>query len=207
MTTYGWALRRIAEPESEPVTLAEAKAQCQIDADITDQNSRLTAYIKAARQLAEQYMKASIMEQRWRLTLDRFPGCADDYQILLRMGPILVIDSVKYYDTDGTLQTLTEGTGYQTNLDDEPPTLMPPIDGYWPTTQVRANAVQIEYSAGYPSTGSPAGADGVPQPVHEAILSRVASMYHQREDVVYAAQHSPDTFGFERSLDPYRRYP
>jgi uncharacterized phiE125 gp8 family phage protein len=203
MTTSGWALRRIAEPLVEPVTLEEAKQQCLIDADITDQDTRIEGFIRGARELAEAYLKASICEQTWRLTLDAFP----DDDIELPMGPVLSIASVKYYDTDGVQQDLTEDVGYQLNLDDDPQRIGVPIDGQWPTTQTRQRAIEIVYTAGYPSTGSPYGADGVPQAIKEAILSRVASRYNQREDQLIGPSQSHDTFGFERVLDHLRRYP
>lgn len=203
MTISGWALRKIVEPALEPVTLEEAKLQCQVDADIIDQDSRISSYIKAGREEAEAYIKGSIMEQTWRLTGATFP-C--EY-IELPNGPIIQIESVKYYDTDGVQQTLAVDVGYQPFLDDEPPRLYPPVNGAWPAVQARQGAIDIQYTAGYRSTGSPAGADAVPASIKEAILAYVATRYHQREDEIFGTIHSQNTFGFERTLDKYRRYP
>jgi uncharacterized phiE125 gp8 family phage protein len=202
MTTSGWALRRIVEPLIEPVTLAEAKLQCQIDADIISQDSRIEGMIRAARELAEAYIKGSLCEQTWRLRLNNFPG--EGEAIPLPMGPVQEVLSISYYDSDGALQTVS---GSQVDLDDEPPRIYPPLAGSWPAVQYRINAVEVVYRAGYPSTGSPAGADGVPVLIRQAILARVAAMFNQREDEVIGVSRSDAAFGFERSLDPFRRYP
>ncbi|MBI4923911.1 MAG: phage head-tail connector protein [Devosia nanyangense] len=63
MTSY-----LLAGPGEEPVTLAEAKAWCRIDAG--DEDALVTALIAAARLHVESMTGRALIEQSWRLVLD-----------------------------------------------------------------------------------------------------------------------------------------
>ena len=66
MTSY-----LIAGPGEEPVTLAEAKAWCRIDA--ADEDTLLTALIAAARLHVEALTGRALITQTWRLVLNHVP--------------------------------------------------------------------------------------------------------------------------------------
>lgn len=63
MTSY-----LLAGPGEEPVTLAEAKAWCRIDAD--DEDALVAALIAAARLHVESLTGRALIEQSWRLVLE-----------------------------------------------------------------------------------------------------------------------------------------
>lgn len=208
MTTSGWQLRRIVEPQIEPVTVEEAKSQCLIDADITKFDADLLGWIKAARELAEEYTKRSFIEQVWVYSAPEFPGdgCAwDSTAIILPRPPLIRINSVTYLDNDGARQALTDDL-YFTVLDDEPPRLFPPYNTFWPTGRVQQGAVQVEYVAGYPSAGSPVDAEGVPARAKQAIKLMVGHWFANREAGAPVVLHEIP-YGFERGLDSLRIYP
>lgn len=211
MTTYGWALRRTADPPIEPVTLDEARAQCQVDADLTEHDARLTSYIKAARELAEEYTKRSFVEQEWLLTLWAFStyeyawGAAYPGAIVLPRGPVIAVNSLKYYDASGTQLTL-DPSSYLLDASDEPSRLYPAYNQFWPSAAWRPGAVEVAYKAGYQSAGSPTDAATVPERARQAILALVSHWFANREAVDrFGASELP--YGFERSLDSLRVYP
>ena len=67
MTSY-----LIAGPGEEPVSLAEAKAFCRIDG--ADEDALTGALIAAARLHVESITGRALVEQSWRLVLDRVTG-------------------------------------------------------------------------------------------------------------------------------------
>src|SRR5690242_14642324 len=91
----------VTAPAAEPVTLAEAKDHLRVDD--TNSDSRITSRIKAARTAAENFMQRALVQRTYRLTLEGFPanGCA----LELPFSPAVSVDSIKYYDTSGTLVT------------------------------------------------------------------------------------------------------
>lgn len=211
MTTSGWALRRIVDPAIEPVTLEDAKHQCQIDADLTEDDSTLTRYIKAAREKAELYTKRSFVEQTWKLTLSEFPSDGwmpwpVGHAIELKNGPVLGIDSVSYLSTDGTRTYLT-ADDYIVDDSDEPPKLYPAFNSFWPTQRCVPGSIEIIYRAGYPSAGSPVDAEGVPAIVKQAMLLLVAHWYNNRETSIVGTIVADAPHGFESTLDGLRTYP
>lgn len=212
MTTSGWALRRIVDPALEPITLEEAKLQCQVDADLTEQDSVIRGYIKAAREKAESYCKRSFVEQTWKLTARSWPvdmdpeGAASD-GILLRQGPILGIVEISYLTNDGTRTYLTADE-YLIDDSDEPPRLYPPYNTCWPSGRCTPGAIEIVYRAGYPSAGSPVDAENVPQLAKQAIGMLVGHWYNNaREDSIVGTIVADAPHGFYSTLDPLRIYP
>lgn len=207
MTTSGWALRRISNPPVEPITLEDARAQCQIDADITAHDVLLAGNIRAARELAESYTKRTFVESTWRLSSSAFPSDCwwREAGVTLPMGPVMAIASVTYLDPSGVRQSIA-ADGYQLAQDEEPAMLYPPYSERWPWGRTDQGAVQIEYLAGYEGSGSPAGAENVPEVAKQAIRMLVAHWFANRENSG-AANLQDIPYGFERLLDSIRIYP
>lgn len=209
MTTSGWALRRIVNPEIYPVTLQEAASQCQVDADILAIHTNdLNQYIRAATQLAEETCKRSFIEQEWRLTASSFPiVCHDtDEYIELPMGPVILVRSVSYLDTDGTRVMVEEGTGYNLDIEHDPARLWPAYNTVWPSGRSYPGSVQIDYKAGYTSAGSPVDAENVPPIAKQAILMLIAHWFHNRGEAG-TVNMAEIPLGFTRALDPLKVYP
>ena len=55
---------QLTPPAAEPLTLAEAKLHLRVDADITDDDSLITALIVTARQQAEHRTGRSLVSQQ-----------------------------------------------------------------------------------------------------------------------------------------------
>lgn len=142
----------------------------------------LTGFISAARQQAERYTAAGIVEQVWTLTLDAFPASG---VIDLPRGPVISIDSITYLDADSNPVVLVDDDMAEnpTALSDVVALEQNPlsarlvlIDTAWPTTISRRNAVSIAFTVGYGT-----GPTDVPADLKAAILLRVADLYRNRE--------------------------
>jgi uncharacterized phiE125 gp8 family phage protein len=164
------SLKRIVEPASEPVTLDEAKRQCNVVA--TDEDAALSGWIRTARELVESESNRSLLPQTWRLRIRDWPA----EKLELPKPPLIAVSSVKYYDSAGVEQTLP-ATYYAVDSDREPGVLWRDEDAIWPATDERPNGITITYTAGY------ADADAVPWRAKQAILLLVAHWYRVREAV------------------------
>lgn len=162
-----YGVRRTTQPASEPVTLAEVKLSLRVDH--ADDDEMIASMITAAREHCEARIQRTLQETELRLTLPAFPGCGRS--LYLPQPPILTVDAVSYYDTTGTLVTLTAGTHYRV-CEDGDLTVLEPVSGAWPTTQTRTGAVQIDYTAGY---------ETCPEPIRRWIILAVGDMYARRE--------------------------
>jgi hypothetical protein len=189
---YGLSL--ITAPAEEPIGLDRAKLHLRVDHDVDD--DLISSWVAAARTLTEQHTNRRWVEQGLRLTLADWPGggggsWVDNYlarvtglaaagisgAIPFPVEPVLSVDSVKYYATNGVLTTLTADTQYQTWLDHSPPIVAPAPLTVWPVTQVgRLASVQVEFTAGY------GAAADVPDQAKAAILLCLGYWYENRGD-------------------------
>jgi uncharacterized phiE125 gp8 family phage protein len=139
------ALALVTGPTSEPITLAEARAQCSLAHTLDD--ARLAALILDAREWAQGYTRRAFHEQTLDYFLHDFPQ-----EIRLPIGPVQSVTSISYYPTSPTspVGRLTLGAEY---YDADLVSLVPTIyqsEGYeWPSTYERANAVVVRFVAGY----------------------------------------------------------
>ena len=147
------------------IDLEEAKQQLRVVSD--DDDERIMAAIAAATQWAEDETHRPIDARQFVVNLERFPAA-----IVLR-GYVSAIDSIKYLDSSGALQTVstsvyttTTGTHY-TMLDEAP-------GQAWPDTGEYRNAVQVTYTAGW-SAGT------LPPTLRQAILLKLSSDYWSDE--------------------------
>ena len=155
------ALNRTVEPASEPITLAEAKAQCRIT--FTNDDALITTYIASARDAAENLLNRSLLPQTWELTLDEFPEA-----IRLDYPPITAVSSVQYLEaTAGVLTTLSPSS-YTVDSKSAPGWIVPAYGYTWPDTLQAINAVTVTYTAGY------ANAEAVPAVIKHWMLAHIA---------------------------------
>src|SRR5689334_10242177 len=95
-----YGLVRTIAPAGEPITLAEAKAQCRIDEGL-DHDVLLGSLIRAAREFVEEQSGRALLSGTWKLVLPRFAK-----RIRPPMPPLLTVSSIVYRDSAGELQTL-----------------------------------------------------------------------------------------------------
>lgn len=191
------SLTLITPAANEPVTLAEARAQCRVDG--TDDDALFTIFIAAARSRAEHETGRRFITQTWRQTLDAFPSTSD---IRLEVPPCASIAQLQYVNAAGTLTTLSS-SDYVLDAAVGPAGWLFPADGTtWPETDDVVNAVRIDIVAGY-------GADStfVPQDLRSWMLLTIGFLYAQREAIDASGRmvELPARF-YDGLLDAHRVY-
>lgn len=186
-------LKLISGPSSEPVTLAELKAQCRVEHSAED--DLLTAYGIAARQQCESILERALITQTWARMLDCFPWS----EIELGKPPVQAITSITYIDTAGATQTLSSSAYVLDPTGEEPGFVLPAYGYTWPTTLDTAGAVTITFTCGY------GAAAAVPDAIKTWIRMRVATLYRFRESIGagMSMQEVPSRH-LDGLLDPYR---
>lgn len=188
----------ITPPAAEPVTLAEAKLQNGLppgdDADHLKElqtSTLLRRYIRSARVLCENYTRRAFLTQTWQLNLDGWPFRDSRYQhreyqfgglgpegrlaaFYLPKPPFQSVVSFTYIDVAGNTQTVSSYGEYQLDRGSEtqPARVLPPYLLPWPPTRLVANAVQLQFVAGYGDSGA-----SVPQSINDAILLAQQFLY------------------------------
>jgi uncharacterized phiE125 gp8 family phage protein len=185
----------IVEPPFEPVTLSEVYASLRLDPEGSPMthphDDMLNRYISTARQEVEAMARRCLIEQTLRLSMSGWPINYDTWvqswsrnnlvrSIRLYRPPVRSVSSVKYYDEDNVLQTLSASDYYIT--DDPVPELRFKTTFVTPTLYDRPDAVRIEYVCGYdPSSESPTTqaeyAANVPSRLKDAIIIGVQLLY------------------------------
>jgi uncharacterized phiE125 gp8 family phage protein len=162
-----WKL--IAPPTGHALSLAEAQLAARVDVDgngVSPLDAEILAAIETYTSEAETLTKRSIIDQTWRLTLDRFPEA-----IKLYRPPLLQVIDLKFVDAEGVQQTL-DPQDYFVDSASEPGYVLPAPGCRWPDTAVRANAVEVQIRCGY-------GADhnSVPASIRGFIRARIAEQF------------------------------
>ena len=183
------AIKRLSEPSSEPVTLADAKRHLRVDG--SDDDTYITTLIEVARRAAEDRMERTLITTTWKLTLDQFQE-----SIILPMPRIQAISSV-IYNNRSNQQVALSAADWFLDSDSEPGWLVPAINKSWPLT-LGINAVAITYTAGYGAT-----ATTVPAPVKQWILLAIGDLYDQFRSLSGEKPVVPQNFA-DSLLDPYR---
>lgn len=166
---------RTGVPAVEPLSLAEARAQCKIDAGDATDDTLLNDYISAARGHVERITRRSLITQTWTATFEGFPRGRCPFR--LPYGPVQAITSVNYYD-DQNVSTLLASSLYQIDKTPQIARLHPAVDEDWPNWQARPDAVTIVYTAGYGAAGS-----DVPAPFRQAMKMLISYWYDHRDAV------------------------
>lgn len=136
----------VLAPQSEPITLTEAKLNLRVDGD--DEDDLIRALIVAAREHIEDITRRALLTQTWDFCLDSWP---DRDFIRLPFGNLQSVTSIKWKDTDGTETTLTLTTDYLVETNGEQcGRIVLPYGGSWPTgTLYPSNPITIRFVCGW----------------------------------------------------------
>lgn len=167
--------RVVTQPTYLPVTMAEARQWCRIDADITAHDWDLTLLIRAMTKFAENLTGRSFVQRELELILDCFPCRV----IELPYPPLVSVSSISYLDGDGATQTL-EGSPsqFQVSTSREPGHVRPLYLESWPSTRSELEAVKIRYIAGYASFSA------LPPELKLWMNARMATLFENREQII-----------------------
>jgi uncharacterized phiE125 gp8 family phage protein len=151
--------------------IADASLGVGAPTDNTTGDPMLTMLIQAARQHVETYLKRKLVTQTLELHLDAFPCWT------IKLPPLQSVVSIKYYDTNGTQQTLAADQ-YLVDTTTEPARITPAFGLVWPVTQWHTNAVTVQFVTGY------GAASAVPACVKNWMLIRIKTLWDQRDQNV-----------------------
>lgn len=178
------SLTVITGATQEPVSLAEAKAQCRVTA--SDEDGLIAGMLLAARHHCENHTHRVFSTQTLALSIDQNWPTVFDFatarnchrRIVLPKPPAQSVSSISYIDTTGATQALASNQ-YQFSKGD--------IHGYidqaygvsWPAVRCQPDAITVQFVAGY--GGNPSN---LPESIRQAILMLTAHFYQNREAVV-----------------------
>lgn len=188
------------EPGVEPVSVAELKSHARVD--ISTDDTLIGTYITAARRHIEALTGRRLINTVLYLYLDAYPA---GRRLHLRTAPVSAVAAVLTYDADGASEAMSSAD-YLLDAVSPRPALVLKTDASWPADPAAglqaANAVRVEFTAGYG-----AAATAVPADLVLAVKLLAAYFYEQRE----AIQALPAgmtlrelPIGIERLIAPYR---
>lgn len=212
------SLYLIDGPTVPVVSLSDMKKHLRVDH--SDDDDFITAITDACTQHidgGEGKLGRALVSQTWELRFGSFlRGFAGsgyhrsfrrNYSIELPLPPLLAVDSVKYYDIDDVLQTVS------TDLYDvigiggiKPGFISLKKDQSWPTTFARHEAVIVRFIAGYVDTSVSPAIGEVPAPIVAAIKLMTATLYENRDSVVIGQTAIELPWAAKALLEPYRIY-
>lgn len=182
----------------EPITLAEAKAQCREDSTVEDY--LFVAWMRAAREYVEQVCDRALLLSTWDYFVRDWP-C--EQSLYLPLGNVGTVTSVTYYGADDAVYTLSNSNYYAFGGDYGRISLK--YSRIWPTTVLRPDrGVAVRYTAGWPTRAD------VPEDIKNAIRLLVGHFYANREAVVIgkttSAEGKPLPLGVDALLANHRLY-
>lgn len=165
-------------PELVPLELV--KTHCAIDGSDLDTLLQ-DVYIPAAVSWAEGFAHRTIFTREHVWTIRDFPRCGSGH-IRLPRGKTQSVEAIRYYDSDGNLQSLfgasatisPTGDDFGEMLGGDDGATLAAGDNGWPTVSTdRVAPVQIEFFAGWTSAQ-------LPKDVLHAILFAISDMVDTR---------------------------
>lgn len=173
-------------PVVEPVTLAEAKAQCRIDGNSDD--GLLQQYISEVRDHVETYCGVALAPQTVTINCDGFSDFAR-----LPVVPLISIVSISYVDEDGDQQTLSADI-YEARSDGLIASIALRNGKAWPKTE-KGSRVMVTAQV---------GSTKVPPKVRGAMLLMIGDRYENRENTVIGESVTQLPLAAEALLENYR---
>lgn len=159
----------ITAPEDNPVTLSDAMDQLRA---YESDETRVEYLINTATDYVQRYTGRRLMQQTYDAAYRRFSDC-----MKIPFPPLISVTSVKYIDTNGTLQTLSPSI-YEVDTASSPGVVRLAYNQSWPTPRDTWNAVTIRFVAGYGTV------DDVPERFKQAILLEIERQF-DRGDPAY----------------------
>lgn len=182
-------MKIITPATAEPISLALARKQCKIDAELVgsplelfhEDDELLEVYITAAREWCEDYLGLLIAPTVVEIRLSDFDG-----DITLESGPVLFVNSIAYTDADGVDQVVDDAL-YALDTTGQVAVVRLVEDAEWPTSDGSNDNISVMYSIGYSAVGDSPQDAPLPKRIKVAMLLIVAHLNKNREETVERA--------------------
>jgi len=151
-----------------PITLSEARIQCMLDADLTDEDSLVQSLIFAAVDYCEQYTRRPLVLQKKKY-VGGFDSCIE------LLPNLLSVESVAYVGDSGEELTLSVDQYYVDTA-----SIVGNVSsvGSWPSVKKNhRQPVEVVFSCGY------GGVDAVPETIKQCIRFLVGHWFRNRDAV------------------------
>lgn len=174
-------LNRKTDAAAEPVTLAEARTHLRMSEDQTQEDDYIMSLIVVARQAVEELTRRSLVTQTWEAGFSEWPvknpARPTEYGFELPRPKAISVESVEYWDQDGTKVTMAEAD-YVVDFNAFPAILRVKQSVSLPSLSPDLPApILITYVAGF------GAAAAVPMPLKQAILLTVSHLFEVRSPV------------------------
>lgn len=168
----------LSGPAVEPLSLAEAKNWLRVDH--TEDDTLILALVTSARLVIEAHAQLLLLQQTWRLVLDRWPG-SGPFRLPLR--PIMSLDAIRVTDSAAQSQAVAEQDYRFSGVPLAPRLgfLQPP-----PAPGPAMAGIEIDLTAGF----GPAVSDLLAELV-QAMRLLVGHWYEDRGDIPQRVQTLP----------------
>ena len=198
------ALKLITPPESEPITLTEAKKHLKIEVEDTVEDDNINSLIRAAREYCEDYQCRAYVSQVWELVLDQFP--IKNF-INIPIPPLQSVESVKYKDKNG-VECVFDLNNYIVDIDKEPGRIFLAYGKSWPSVTLQpVSSFRIRFTAGYSPKSEGDSIDlagNVPETVKQAMKLLIGYWFENREAAIVGSVGKELEFSVHALLNPNR---
>lgn len=166
-------IKLVTAATTRPFDESDVKTHLNLPQTYTDQDAYFLSLIDIAVDYCLKKTELQLLEATYNLFLDQFQT-----PISCIRGPLLSVESLKYYNQSGDLTTLVENTDYLVDKTSMPWRITPVYAGSWPSVQKRMNAVQIEFKAGY------SAAAAIPPNIIAGLKLHIGDLWKNRETIV-----------------------
>lgn len=176
----------ITSPAGLAVSLDTAKLHLRVDQVDQGNDELIQSYIMAAIDAAERYTGRAFNQRYFRMDEAEFGAGCRFGGLRIDKAPVVAVDSVKYRDDAGDLQTIApESWSYaRTSYG----ALIQFASGFsFPSLFAAPDAVQVQFLAGYDSpdySGDTPPSQVLPSVARQAILLTVGHYYANRESII-----------------------
>lgn len=178
----------VTPPALEPVTIADARAFLRISTESEDEILR--RIIKTARELVEAEAGLALVDQTWRLRVDRWPRSG---RLAIFKYPVKAVTAVVAYRPDGSAISM-EPEEFMLQHGRRPQRV---YMAQYPDAQTFCG-LEVDFIAGFGETGVE-----VPDALKQAILTLTAHLYENRAGLDTAKAELPVMVG--QMVDSWRR--
>jgi uncharacterized phiE125 gp8 family phage protein len=163
-------VKRTVAPTLRPISVDEAKLHFKVTG--TDEDANIAIYLDGAIAACENKLQTAIMDSTFVLYARNFAQ-----HLSLQKNYVSSITSVKYYDTNGSLTTVSS-INYSLQDFKVPNVLYFNNDYTFPNTDSREFPVEVTFQAGFTSASS------VFPVIRTAVFLEVADRYENRQNEV-----------------------
>ena len=169
----------ISRPTQHCVTLADVKLHLRVDQ--TTEDALIEAYIEAAIESCEHFSGLCLDQRQFLITAQELKEIIE-----LPLCPVVSVDSIKYRDEDGVLQTISSANYKIGAPRSTAPWIAFAADYVLPALSTDPDPVEITVTAGYDSEDGSTESTvwlNLPAAAKAAILLEVGHLYANREAV------------------------